>query len=302
MALDLEAAREGDPRADRRAARAHGRGGRGRDRRAHRGEDGRDLEELTIGKGYDPRDFSLLAFGGGGSLVASALAAALGIPMVIVPPSPATFSAWGMLTLDVVHDFARTSLANLADARPGRLRRPLRASWTSRRGPRSTARGSPAEQRMLLRSIDMRYEGQEHTLTIPLEAAFLGRRRPRPAAAGLRRAPLVVYGYSMADPVEVTAYRIRAVGSLDKPRKPSVDRGRRERPSTPSRDRAAPSTASRAASCDWAIYDRDLLQAGNRLRGPAIVEEAAATTLVAPRQELRVDELGNLVITSAEEG
>ena len=100
------------------------------------------LEELTIGKGYDPRDFSLLAYGGGGPLVAAALAKRLHIPKVIVPPSPATFSAWGMLTLDIVHDFsdalsgldvltaavsARSSLRSTApDARAH-----PRASWSS---------------------------------------------------------------------------------------------------------------------------------------------------------------------------
>jgi N-methylhydantoinase A len=256
------------------------------------------LEELTIGKGLDPRDFSLLTFGGGGSLVASALATRLGIPMVIVPPSPATFSAWGMLTLDVVHDFARTSLGNLASLDPADF-----AARFTELGEQARAaldrESVPAGQRLLVHSIDMRYEGQEHTLTIPLDSSFLADVDLSRLRQIFDERHSVVYGYSMADPVEVTAYRIRAVGSLDKPKKPSIQRGGESAEHALTGTRRAHHRES-GGELDWAIYDRDLLQAGNRLRGPAIVEEAAATTLVSPSQELAVDELGNLVITVVE--
>jgi N-methylhydantoinase A len=253
------------------------------------------LEELTIGKGHDPREFSLLVYGGGGSLVASSLASRLGIPRVIVPPSPATFSAWGMLTLDVVHDFARTSLAALDDLRPDDLR--ARFAQLEEQAQAALDReGVAPERRALLHSLDMRYEGQEHTLTIPLQASFLA----SPDTGELRRMfderHAVAYGYSMADPAEVTAYRIRAVGTLDKPRRPALDRGGESAEGARVGERRALHRES-GGELDWAIYDRDLLRAGNRLRGPAIVEEAAATTLVAPGQELEVDDLGNLVIT-----
>ncbi len=257
------------------------------------------LEELTIGKGYDPRDFSLLAFGGGGSLVASALAARLGIPTVIVPQSPATFSAWGMLTLDVVHDFARTSLANLATLDPAGFGARF-AELAEQARAALDREAIPAERRALLHSVDMRYEGQEHTLTIPLDSSFLADIDLARLRTIFDERHAVVYGYSMAGPVEVTAYRIRAVGSLDKPKEPAFAKG------DESADHAL--TGSRRAlhresggELDWSIYDRDLLVAGNRLRGPAIVEEAAATTLVSPAQELLVDELGNLVITFVKE-
>ena len=256
------------------------------------------LEELTIGKGYDPRDFSLLAFGGGGSLVASALATRLGIPMVIVPPSPATFSAWGMLTLDVVHDFARTSLSNLATLDPVEFA----ARFEELAGQARAAldrEDIPVDERSLVHSVDMRYEGQEHNLTIPLDAPFLA----DVDLARLRRLfderHSVVYGYSMPDPVEVTAYRIRAVGSLDKPKRQPIARGGESAEQALKGLRRAHHRES-GGELEWSIYDRDRLEAGNRLHGPAIVEEAAATTLVSPAQELRVDELGNLLITAAE--
>src|SRR5439155_23140822 len=71
------------------------------------------LEDLTISRGHDPRDFTLFAYGGGGPLVAATLAGELSIATVVIPPSPATFPAWGMLTLDIVHDFAQTEVAPL---------------------------------------------------------------------------------------------------------------------------------------------------------------------------------------------
>ena len=256
------------------------------------------LEELTIGKGYDPRDFSLLAFGGGGSLVASALATRLGIPMVIVPPSPATFSAWGMLTLDVVHDFARTSLGNLATLDPADFAARFDALGEQARAALDRE-DVPAEERSLVHSVDMRYEGQEHTLTIPLDVSFLADVDLARLRELFDERHSVVYGYSMADPVEVTAYRIRAVGSLDKPTKPALPTGGESAEHALKSTRRARHRES-GGELEWSIYDRDLLQAGNRLHGPAIVEEAAATTLVSPVQELRVDELGNLLITTAE--
>lgn len=250
------------------------------------------LEELTIGKGYDPRDFALLAYGGGGSLVACALASKLQIPTTIVPSSPATFSAWGMLTLDVVHDFARTAIAGLDSLEPddiadrfGALRRQAEATLERE--------GVPTADRQLLQSLDMRYDGQEHTLTVPIESAALDQLDLTVLRSAFDERHAVAYGYSMIDPVEVTAYRIRAVGSLGKPQRPSIERG------GPSSDhaRSGTRTASHRESggtFEWSIYARALLRAGNRLSGPSIVEEDAATTLVPPGFSMVVDDIGNL--------
>jgi N-methylhydantoinase A len=258
------------------------------------------LEELTIEKGHDPRDFAFLAFGGGGSLVASALARRLEIPKVIVPPSPGTFSAWGMLTLDVVHDFAQTSLSALDQLTPddvvGRFRE------LDERGQAALERERiAAPRRALVRFIDMRYEGQEHVLTIGVDDSFLA----DPDLAALRRLfddrHRIAYGYEMPDPVEVTAYRVRAVGSLDKPTRPSLPAGGADASHARTGTRRAVHRES-GGELEWQVYDRTRLQAGNTLTGPAIVEEPAATTLVGPGQTLEVDDLGNLVVTVPADG
>ncbi|MBM3677452.1 MAG: hydantoinase/oxoprolinase family protein [Actinobacteria bacterium] len=253
------------------------------------------LEELTIGKGLDPREFSLLAYGGGGPVVATALASRLGIPRVIVPSSPGTFSAWGALTLDVVHDFARTSLGSLATLRP----REVTSSFAAleKRAQAALEREKvPSRKRVLLRSIDMRYEGQEHTLTLPVDRRFVTTPRLDRLREEFDARHEVVYGYSMADPVEVTAYRIRAVGSLEKPRPKPLPRGRADAVSARIGSRRVLHRES-GGRREWAVFERSRLRAGNRITGPAIVEEPASTTLVGPGQELSVDTLGNLVIS-----
>jgi N-methylhydantoinase A len=257
------------------------------------------LEELTIGKGLDPRDFSLFAYGGGGPLVAGALARRLSIPTVIVPPSPATFSAWGMLTLDVVHDFSRTSLAEL-DRIDGATVRGRFLELAEQAKAVLEREGIPADRQRLLLTVEMRYEGQEHTLAIPADSALeadvdLGRLR-----SSFNAQHELVYGYSMQNPVEVTTYRIRAVGTLEKPRRPGSERGD-ESPGQALVGRRRALHRESGGEFEWTVYDRSKLRAGNRLAGPAIVVEVANTTLVAPGQELAVDELGNLVISDPEE-
>jgi N-methylhydantoinase A len=254
------------------------------------------LEEITIGKGYDPRDFTILAYGGGGSLVASALANRLDVPTVIIPLSPAAFSAWGMLTLDIVHDFSKTLVGKLE----GLSRADLVATFRELEdgaGEALIREGVPVEQRQVLRSLDMRYELQEHTLSVPLpgsldEADFDDVRRRFDEAHN------ITYGYQMSGPVEVVAYRVRAVGSLDKPSKPSVLAASQSREIVVKGRRHAVHRESGGA-LEWAVYDRDVLLAEDVIRGPAIIEEPTTTTLISPIQQAAVDSLGNLLITQA---
>lgn len=255
------------------------------------------LEELTIGKGLDPRDFTLLAYGGGGPLVAGALAGRLQIPTVVVPPSPATFSAWGMLTLDIVHDFSRTSLSSLEFIEGS----DIRAQFLELAGQANEVlerEGIPAERRRLLLTVEMRYEGQEHTLAVSLDRAIAEDVDLDALRSTFDVRHGVVYGYSMPDPVEITTYRIRAVGTLEKPKRPKIETGGASADGALLGSRRALHRES-GGEFEWSIYDRTKLLAGNRLAGPAIVVEMATATLVAPGQELIVDELGNLVINNA---
>ena len=253
------------------------------------------LEDVTIGKGHDPRDFALLAYGGGGPLVASALSARLAIPKVIVPCSPATFSAWGMLTLDIVHDFSRTSVCSLGALEPSEIERAFRELEVE--AASALAReGVPEDRRQAIRSIDLRYENQEHTLAVPVGAGAVDRAGMEALRRQFDRQHEAAYGYSVAGPVEVVAYRVRAVGTLDKPRRPSLAESGTDASAAVRGVRRAFHTESGGARA-WTIYERDLLCPGNVIAGPAIVEEPTATTLVSPDQRLVVDAMGNLIIT-----
>ncbi len=256
------------------------------------------IEEITVGKGFDPRDFSLVAYGGGGPLVASALAGYLEIPTVVVPRSPATFSAWGMLTLDIVHDFSRTQVGMLERLDARQLEEPF-SELKSEAAQALEREGVPPSRRRLIRSVDMRYENQEHTLSVP--AADASALEPATLRARFDEHHQSAYGYSLSEPVEVVAYRVRAVGSLEKPAHPPVPHGS----SASDHARKGRRTAQHRESgglLEWSVYERDRLEAGNRLEGPAIVEEMTTTTLVPPGHTLTIDELGNMVITRAGTG
>lgn len=256
------------------------------------------LEEITVGKGYNPRDFALLAYGGGGSLVASALAQRLEIPRVIIPPFAAVYSAWGMLTLDVVHDLSRTFLRKLEAetlAEVALVFDELEAEATQALEREAV----PVENRHLLRSIDMRYELQEHTLNV----TFSGSPRslsPEALRASFEQQHQASYGYRMDEPVELVAYRVRAVGALRKAPKPSA--GAAAADADPHKGSRRAAHRESGGMLEWAVYDRGSLGVDDAVSGPAFIEEATTTTLVGPTQTATVDELGNLVLTVSEGG
>jgi N-methylhydantoinase A len=249
------------------------------------------IEEITIGKGYDPREFTLVAYGGGGPLVVSSLADRLEIPCAVVPVAPATFSAWGMLTLDVVHDRALTQVVPL-EALDGatiaetvdRLAREANADLQGE--------GISEGGRELHVSVDLRYEGQEHTLPVPLRAG-------EPFDLELLRQEFdrrheQTYGYSTSAPVELVACRIRAVGRLPKPARPTLPRSQAGIDTALKGMRAALRADGEVGSV--AVYDRTLLGAGDAIEGPALIEEPTATTVVGEGRRARVDPAGNLLV------
>lgn len=249
------------------------------------------VRAITVEVGRDPKDFALLSFGGGGGLVAVDVAQELGIPTVIVPPGQGAFSAFGMLMADVQHDFSRTSVAPLSDLDATRLEEaygPMTAEAREVLG----AEGFSTDQQVLTRSIDVRYSGQEHTVTVPIPDA------EDVAAALLEQFTELherQYGHSMEDPIEMTTMRLRATGSVDAPTLPLL----------PVRDSGTPepdghravylSTAEPAVP--YALYTRERLLAGDEIAGPAVISEHTATTVIHAANTLRVGRHGEMVIT-----
>lgn len=254
------------------------------------------LEELTIGQGLDPRRFTMMAYGGGGPLVAARLATELGVARVVVPQHPGVFSALGMQTLDVVHDFSRTQLGALDDAAPERLTEifdELCAEATA------VLRSERVEDTLiqLLCSVEMRYDGQEHPLLVPLGSMAAH------DANALRRSfdalHDATFGFVIDGDIEIVGYHVRAIGQLPKARLAAGALG--------GADASAAQTGSRTVHdrvdgiASWPVYRRDLLRPGNVIHGPAIIDELTATTVVTRAFRVEVDARGHLVMTTEEE-
>lgn len=254
------------------------------------------VRSITVEVGRDPKDFALLAFGGGGGLVAVDVARELGIPTVIVPPGQGAFSAFGMLMADVQHDFSRTAVFPLADLDAARLAAGY-DPMTDEARTLLTAEGfGPAEQ-VLTRTVDVRYAGQEHTVTVPVPDATVS------VADAVERAFTELherqYGHTMDDPIEITTMRLRATGVVGKPTLPRLE----------SRAGGAPRSngtrpvylSAKQPSVLYALYTRESLLAGDEIDGPAVISEHTATTVIHTGDRLRVGEYGEMVITVSSE-
>jgi N-methylhydantoinase A len=256
------------------------------------------IRTLTVEKGIEPRDFALVAFGGAGPMHAAFLAQELEIGEVIVPRFPGAFSAWGMLETEIRKDFSRAYFTPLGDADLADLARTLEELETE--GLESLAEeGLTPESRRVEHALDVRYVGQEYTLTIPLTGAGEPAEEGFPAALAGRfhSAHDTRFGHSNPGaPVELVVARSTALGDL----------GRAEPQHFPLADRAGYAHGERHV-----VFGRRELQArtvrrhdllpGSAVAGPAIVVEQTATTVVPPGSEVRVDELGTLVIAIGED-
>jgi len=255
------------------------------------------VKGVTTERGLDVGDFALVAYGGAGPLHAVAVAREIGIRTVIVPTAPGVFSAFGMLFSDLRYDFVRTWFTRLEDAPFGKIERVYRE--LEREGRAAIAATSVEPRRIVLkRAADMRYVGQEHAVTVdlPLE---LFRRRDR-AAIKRRFDAMHEQRYGTCAPderAEIVSLRSTVTGIMRKPPQETIRRGQ----SAPAK---AAFTGKRPVYLDGKFrptptYARAALAAGNRIGGPALIEEHASTTVLMPGDRLAVDRHGNLVITVA---
>ncbi len=246
--------------------------------------------------GLDPRDFSLVAFGGAGPVEACFLAREFHISRVIVPPSPGTLCALGAMSADVKSDYIKTLHRRLS-ATSGKLLAAECAELAAR-ARRWLEEEAPAVGASALRySADLRYVGQAFQIEVPIDPAWLG----EPTTDRLREAFHALHErlYAHADraaDVELIDLRATITGETPKPEPRAVSRG--EGAATPAGRRAV---HYRKRRYDAAVYHRRGIMAGQHLDGPAIVEQEDTTTLVPDGFRAEVDGLGNLVIREAGE-
>jgi N-methylhydantoinase A len=253
------------------------------------------LKLVSIQRGHDPREFSLVVGGGGGPMHAAQLARELGVKEVIVPLYPGLFSAWGMLATEQRRDFVRSRLSLLSNTTMddvaqifGDLEKEAVAYF-------ATDAGVSAERLTLSMSCDLRYLGQEHTVTVPLAANGSD---VASILANFHDLHEKTYTFRLPDTaVELVTYRLKAELRIARPEiKPMDAQGRSlERARKPSRV----VNFGEAGEHEATIFDRDLLPPGFAGDGPMVIEEPTSTTIVLPGQQVSVDTFGFLRIVES---
>jgi N-methylhydantoinase A len=251
------------------------------------------VREVSVEKGYDPRDFVLVASGGAGPLHVLDIARELHIPTVIVPLLPSHFSALGMLLADERHDFIRTYYADLAAVDFGELRK-VHDEMVAE------AESGLRHRRGALRQVhlDLRYTGQEFTLPVPVSPAQLQKADRRGIRAAFDRLYEQRYAHhSPEEPVEMVNIRLAVIGKRPKlkfPRKRAAERAAAHRRPV------YLGKADKPVTCP--VYARAALAAGARIKGPALIEEHGTTTVLYSGDNCRVAPSGELIIAVGRRG
>jgi N-methylhydantoinase A len=250
---------------------------------------------ISVQRGYDPRDFILVAFGGAGPLHANALARELGIPTVLIPPSPGIASALGMLMTDLTHEFVATRRQLLATLDPAMLDA-LFSDYEAQGDGRLAHEGIAPTQRRLVRTLDLRYRGQSHELTVTAPAGNLTSQDLERIQEQFHEAHVRAYGYAAReDPVELVNVRLTAIGVSPKPRLKALPQGSGDFHEAVKGHRPIWfSETSGFVSCP--VIDRYRLRWGDRVPGPAVIEELDSTTVVHRDYAALVDQHGNLLL------
>lgn len=244
------------------------------------------LRLVSTNKGYDPRDFALMAFGGGGAMHAVALAEELRVPHVIVPVNSSVFSAWGMLLTDLRRDYLQTRLTGLTAEEAASMAAAFGAMESNAQA--DYGRDDVGFERFL----DMRYIGQEHTVKVPVSMGPAeGRIDIEATAATFHAAHEKRFTYRLENPIEIVNFHLVATVSVAKP-----DLAEKNATGRKLKDALM---GTRTVDFDQhgvheaQIYNGLLLEPGMEFNGPAIVQEPSVTCVVPPPHRVSIDRFGN---------
>ena len=252
------------------------------------------IRVVSVARGYDPRDFCLMAFGGAGPLHAAELADELSIPTVLVPIAPGVTSALGLLLAELRHDYVRTVLRRGDDIPPAEIGSAFAAMEVEALG-RMRREGVEQGDVALVRTADMRYLGQGYELDVVMASGEIDDRAVSAAYERFHQAHVRTYGYANRhDPIELVNLRVTATSGTARPELPSSPAN--GRPNPPDAVDAVRQVFFRDEFVPAAVYDRALLGPGDTIDGPAVIEQLDSTTLVWPGGAARVDEFGNLLL------
>jgi N-methylhydantoinase A len=242
------------------------------------------IRVVSIERGYDPRHFALVAFGGAGGLHACELAQALGIPRVIVPTLPGALSAFGILVSDVIKDYSRTILWRTTAQLPtARLKLEFaQLAQSARRDFQSEGWQGKIQEQL---TIDTRYRGQGYELNIPYTPKLI---------ADFHRAHAQRYGYGHPDrEIELVTLRLRAILPSQRSRIANQRMNRGWKSAGKVEKTQVVFDGEPQTAC---VYDRDQLAPGKKYSGPSVITEYSATTVVPPRTRFSIDRTRNLIL------
>jgi N-methylhydantoinase A len=250
------------------------------------------LRQVTVKRGLDVREFTLVSFGGSGSLLACRLADVLGLDGVLVPPNPGNLSAYGLLTVDVRNDYVRTVVSRhsaIDVAAAEKVLADLRADADAA----LDREGFPSAVRQFIRTADLRYYGQAFEVRVPVVGGPVTEQLLEATAEAFHAEHRALYGYDFRDDprqeVEWVNLRVTGIGPIHRPGIREIGRG-----GGAGRARTGTRNVYFDAWTDTPIYDRSLLGAGDIVTGPAVIEEFGSTLPVHPGFSAEVDRYGNL--------
>ncbi|PEK98979.1 hydantoinase/oxoprolinase family protein [Bacillus sp. AFS017336] len=252
------------------------------------------LKLISVRKGYDPREFSLVAFGGGGPMHAMSLAKELGVRKVIIPIASSVFSAWGMLMTDLRQDYIQTYIrrVNTIDFNE------INSEWAKIEEnaiEQYKVQDISEKDVVFIRYADMRYLGQEHTVKVPIPNGLLNSETMKVIVERFHQIHEQQFTFKLEGaPTEIVNLHLTALGNVQKP---NIAKLKNIGDNAESSIKEVRNVLFE--DYGWIktnIYERDLLNADSKIDGPAIVEEQTSSTVLYPNQSLTVDPYGNLII------
>lgn len=252
------------------------------------------LKLVSVRKGYDPRDFALVAFGGGGPMHAAALAKELNIGKVIIPNAASVFSAWGMLMTDLRSDDIQTFFAPLTNPDYAAIN----AEWRKLEEKAildNAAKGVQPEDVYFMHYLDMRYQGQDHTVKVRVPNDDLSPANLPQFVEAFHQEHFQNYSFRLDDsPVEIINMHLASFGRIAKtpikeiaPKPYTLDQCVKE---------VRPVIFEGTGKADTKIYDREKLSPGMTVEGPAIIEEVSASSVIYPGMRASIDSYGDIII------
>ncbi|MDP7643493.1 MAG: hydantoinase/oxoprolinase family protein [Anaerolineales bacterium] len=254
------------------------------------------IREISVQRGYDPRDFPLVVAGGAGPIHAAVIAQELEIPLLIIPRASSIFCAAGMLFSDLKHDYVRAYPTSFEGLDPNRLR-DITGEMESEARATLIAEHISAEKLRLHFSLDLRSQGQYHEVSVPIAWPELAALNLSAIGERFHTQHDQLYGYAVPEaPLELVSVRLTGIGETEKPHLPEIDR----RP--PASEHALRGARpvflpERNKFTEVHVYAGDELQYGNQVEGPAIIEQETTTIFVTDAYQVSCDALGSFAMS-----